>query len=151
MTLPEERERCVCSALRQASRQVTRLYDEALAGSGLRITSYSVLATLDRMDAPLVSELAEAQAMDRTTLTRALSPLLAQGLARLRVGSDRRRRHVELTARGRRALVRAYPAWCAAQAEFAARARSIRRAGGGGRSQPAVARGPARAAGSGPA
>jgi DNA-binding MarR family transcriptional regulator len=121
MTLPEERERCVCSALRQASRQVTRLYDEALAGSGLRITSYSVLATLDRMDAPLVSELAEAQAMDRTTLTRALSPLLAQGLARLRVGSDRRRRHVELTARGRRALVRAYPAWCAAQAEFAAR------------------------------
>jgi DNA-binding MarR family transcriptional regulator len=108
----------VCGALRRASRHVTRFYDEALAETGLRVNAYSLLSTLERLGTPLVGELAKAQAMDRTTLTRVLNPLVAQGFARLRVGADRRRRHIELTARGRRALQRAYPVWRSAQRRF---------------------------------
>ena len=34
---------CLCGALRQASRAVSRLYDEELRGVGLRTTQYSLL------------------------------------------------------------------------------------------------------------
>jgi hypothetical protein len=34
---------CLCNALRQATRAVSRLYDEELRGVGLRTTQYSLL------------------------------------------------------------------------------------------------------------
>ena len=37
---------CLCNALRQASRAVSRLYDEELRGIGLRTTQYSLLRVL---------------------------------------------------------------------------------------------------------
>ena len=37
---------CFCNALRQASRAVSRLYDEELRGIGLRITQLSLLRVL---------------------------------------------------------------------------------------------------------
>ena len=39
---------CFCNALRQASRAVSRLYDEELRGVGLRTTQYSLLRQLSR-------------------------------------------------------------------------------------------------------
>src|SRR5262245_53530200 len=39
---------CLCFALRQASRAVSRLYDEELRGVGLRTTQYSLLQGLRR-------------------------------------------------------------------------------------------------------
>jgi hypothetical protein len=39
---------CLCNALRQASRIVSRLYDEELRGVGLRTTQYSLLSQLSR-------------------------------------------------------------------------------------------------------
>jgi len=37
---------CLCNALRQATRAVSRLYDEELRGVGLRTTQYSLLQRL---------------------------------------------------------------------------------------------------------
>src|SRR6266851_4014381 len=37
---------CLCNALRQATRAVSRLYDEDLRGVGLRTTQYSLLRHL---------------------------------------------------------------------------------------------------------
>jgi hypothetical protein len=37
---------CLCNSLRQASRAVSRLYDDELRGVGLRTTQYSLLVTL---------------------------------------------------------------------------------------------------------
>ena len=39
---------CVCSTLRMVSRAVTQLYDDILRPSGLRVTQFSILATIAR-------------------------------------------------------------------------------------------------------
>jgi DNA-binding MarR family transcriptional regulator len=106
---------CVCAALRMATRAMSRVYDEALAPAGLRTTQYSILARL-RVDGPLpVGRLAERLAMDRTTLSREIEPLVAAGLVSRREAEDRRRRVLELTPEGRERLRAARPLWERAQ------------------------------------
>jgi len=110
---------CHCQALRQAARRVSALYDAALVPHGLRISQYAVLARL-RADGPRgIQALADALAMDRTTLGRALRPLERDGLVRLaRDPADARSRRLALTEEGRLRLAQARPAWAAAQARF---------------------------------
>ena len=109
---------CTCAALRSASRQVTQVYDQALRPAGLRLTQYSLLANLARHGGLTITELAERLAMDRTTLTRNLRPLEAEGLVALAPGADRRSRAVTLTEAGRRALAAARPLWQEAERAF---------------------------------
>lgn len=116
--LPSNREQCVCSTLRAASRHVSRLYDDALAPLGLTITSYALLGKIDGLGTPSMNELALASAMDRSTLSRNLKPLLDAKLIAVRPGADRRRKEFSLTASGRATLSAAYPCWEAVQIKF---------------------------------
>ena len=43
---PERLSPYVCSTLRMVTRAVTQLYDDVLRPSGLRVTQFSILATL---------------------------------------------------------------------------------------------------------
>jgi DNA-binding MarR family transcriptional regulator len=111
---------CTCSRVRVLARRLTGLYDAALAAHGLTVTQYATLVALARGEAPLaVSELARRLQMDRTTTSRLVGPLeLAGWVAR---GSDRapgdaRARPLRITAKGRRVLQAANPAWHAVQA-----------------------------------
>src|SRR5215831_11249476 len=89
---------CVCSALRRASRAVTRHYERAFRGTGLRATQFSILAMLSQTGPLPVSILAEKLGLERTTLARNLRPLEARNLLRSRqVRADQRVRRVELT------------------------------------------------------
>ena len=114
---------CVGTSVRRADRALTRLYDEALRPSGLATTQYALLATLARAEGPLRHhQLAAAQVMDGTTLTRTLAPLARDGLVQIAPGSDRRTRYVSLTPDGEAALERARPLWRAAQDRIVAEA-----------------------------
>src|SRR4051794_20846562 len=97
-------QRCVCGNLRMAARLVTQRYDDALRPVGLRIMQFTLLARLHAAGAIIMTELAEAAALDRTTLTRNLKPLIERGYVRTVSGKDRRERLVALTDRGREAL-----------------------------------------------
>src|SRR5207245_9368125 len=66
---------CVCSTLRMVSRAVTRLYDDILRPSGLRVTQFSILATIARSGEANLRQLEAALAIDQATLTRSLSLL----------------------------------------------------------------------------
>lgn len=57
-------------------------------------------------------------AMDRTTLTRNLSPLVKMGLVKVSVGSDRRSRPITVTLKGKSALEKALPYWQEAQSHI---------------------------------
>jgi DNA-binding MarR family transcriptional regulator len=120
--LPLDRPVCACTVVRRAAREVTHLYDDALAPTGLRITQYSLLANLDRHGAIAMTELAEVLGMDRTTLTRNVGPLRRDGLLSLRSAGYGRTKLVTLTERGRRRLRDAFPYWTEAQQRFAAAA-----------------------------
>ena len=116
--LPSNRESCVCSALRAASRHVSRLYDDALAPLGLTITGYALLGKIDGLGAPSMNELAVAAVMDRSTLSRNLKPLLDGRLIAVKPGADRRRKEFTLTSAGRATLAAAYPIWHGVQLKF---------------------------------
>lgn len=102
---------CVCTSLRMATRSVNRLYDHALSQAGLRVTGYSIMSRLAE-DGPLsISDLAGRLAMDRTTCTREVAPLVESGLVENTVGPDRRRRLLRLTSLGARKRSQAHPLW----------------------------------------
>jgi len=111
---------CNCAAIRQAARRVTRLYDQALAPCGLRITQYPILFWLATSGPMTMSVLADRMVMDRATLGHNLRPLEAQGLVTMAAGEDRRSRVVSLTDAGRQKLGEARPAWREAQLTFEA-------------------------------
>jgi DNA-binding MarR family transcriptional regulator len=108
---------CACANLRKAARALTQLFDEALAPSGLRVTQFTLLVTSRLMGESTINELAERMAMDRTTLSRNLKPLVRSGLLEVRPGKDGRTRLVRITQAGEQALEEAYPLWHGAQQE----------------------------------
>src|SRR5215472_11476472 len=95
---------CACGRLRRAARALTQLYDDAMAPSGLRVTQFSLLRTLGRSGSMRISELAAAQLLDRTALSRNLDPLVERGLLKVTPGNDARTREVVLTRAGKSAL-----------------------------------------------
>lgn len=107
---------CVSFNFRRATRLVTQLYDKILAPSGLRSTQYSLLNVLSLTDELRMQDLALVLAMDRTTLTRNLRPLIKQGFVKVSMGSDRRSRLVLLTSKGKDVMKKALPFWEQAQA-----------------------------------
>ena len=108
--------RCICINLRQASLAVTRFYDTALEPSGLKVTQYSVLKGVRRLEPVSISRLAEELGLDRTTLGRNLRVLEREKLVALGPGqADQREHNVRLTEEGQQALAVAYPLWKQAQ------------------------------------
>lgn len=111
-----EPEMCSCSALRQASRHLSRFYDAALAPAGLGVNQYSILSRLERLGPLAQSELAERLVMDRSTLGHLLGPLKQRGLIEIESDpADRRRKLLSLSNEGRDRLARAQPLWASAQ------------------------------------
>jgi DNA-binding MarR family transcriptional regulator len=118
MRAEPDRTLCMCTALRGATRAVTRLYDDALRGTGLRVTQYAILARLARVGEVTQRDLGRRLHLDETTLTRSLRPLERQGLIATRPGEDRREKRLAVTAAGRRRVEAAWPAWARAQARL---------------------------------
>lgn len=113
--LEEVARACACANLRKAARVVTQLFDGVLAPSGLKATQFTLLVTSRLTGETPVGELAGTMAMDRTTLSRNLKPLVRRGLLEVRPGEDGRTRLVRVTPEGERALADAYPLWQRAQ------------------------------------
>ena len=107
---------CACANVRKAARVVTQQYDESLQACGLRASKFSMLVGIARMGTMTLTELAEELVMDRTTLTRNLKPLEAQGLVQSMSGTDRRTRSVSVTPKGIKTVAEGLPLWKHAQA-----------------------------------
>jgi DNA-binding MarR family transcriptional regulator len=112
---------CLCNALRQAARSVSRLYDEELRGIGLRTTQHSLLRLLRRAGEVRQRDLGRLTSLDETTLTRNLRPLLKNGWLAVRAGEDRREKLFTITAAGVAKLEEALPAWERAQQRLRSR------------------------------
>lgn len=111
---------CICTALRKASRAVTRAYDEAMEGTGVTIVQFSILRQLARHgDLPL-SRLADLLVMDRTTLYRALGPIERHGWVVIGQGKGRAKLAI-LSDAGRKAMADATGAWERTQAALVER------------------------------
>jgi DNA-binding MarR family transcriptional regulator len=108
-----------CFAIRQAARHISQLYERHLSEAELTPTQFSILAALRHGASLTMLELAQAMVMERTTLVRALRPLLRNGLiADEPDGQGTRRLQLTLTQNGHTRLDQAMTHWLAAQEEF---------------------------------
>src|SRR5713101_787089 len=69
---------CVCNTLRMVTRVITQLYDDCLRPSGLRVTQFSILATIAHLGEASLKQLEDELTIDQTTLTPSLG-LLERG------------------------------------------------------------------------
>jgi DNA-binding MarR family transcriptional regulator len=102
---------CACQNLRRLTRLTTRIYDQESKKSGLEITQFGLLTALTKTGEINQKRLSAGFAMDSTTLTRTLDPLLKKGWVQVKRGKDRRERLFTLTRAGERQLVEAQPYW----------------------------------------
>jgi DNA-binding MarR family transcriptional regulator len=106
--------------VRTAARRITQGYDAALAGTGLRVTQFSLLVMAYHLGAPSMKRLAQMLNSDPTTITRNVQGLTKRRLLTLSPGGDLRERKVTLTEKGEAILLRALPNWRAAQSDVVA-------------------------------
>ncbi len=106
---------CVCSTLRMVSRAVTQLYDDILRPSGLRVTQFSILATIARRGEANLRHLERALAIDQTTLTRSVNLLERDRMIERVPNPDGRVKAMRLTGKGKRLLNVARPLWAQVQ------------------------------------
>jgi DNA-binding MarR family transcriptional regulator len=112
---------CYCTQLRRASSGVTKIYDDALRPHGLRITQFSMLRGLARLGEATLTELSDELALDRTTMSRSVKPLIDAGWIDASTGeTDGREKILKLSDRGKKKLYEATPAWSKAQAKVEA-------------------------------
>ncbi len=87
------RDTCLCLHVQRAARALARRFDDALRPAELTSGQFSLMMSLNRPHAPSMGAVAALLAMDRTTLTAALTPLDRRGLVEIVVDpADRRGR-----------------------------------------------------------
>jgi DNA-binding MarR family transcriptional regulator len=107
---------CVCTTVRKADRALFRLYEMALAPTGMTVTQFSILRQLQRQGATPLSRLADQLVMERTSLYRTIRPLEANGCVALdELPENRKIRVAALTQTGEERLAEVTPYWQRAQ------------------------------------
>ena len=114
-TEPDKPRGCTNFKLRQLLRRVSQRYDAEMAQAGLKTTQFSLLSSLQSLGPVRPGDLAAAMAMDASTLTRNLKPLLAAGWVAQGAGADGRSRLVSLTDAGRAKRTEGLRCWRLAQ------------------------------------
>lgn len=109
---------CAGGGLRRASRAITRFYEAAFAPLELTGTQFSILVAVHLRGRVPLSRLAEGLVLDRTSLYRAVKPLVRRRYLRILPGQTRRERTAALTEAGRRLLADALPIWTQVQGRF---------------------------------
>jgi DNA-binding MarR family transcriptional regulator len=110
---------CNLFSLRQATRFVSQLYERHLAPVALTSSQFTILATLEQWPGVTMSQMVPVLVMDRTSLVRALQPLVRDGLVADRPSSESaRKKALSLTPLGLQRYQDALPLWNAAQQEF---------------------------------
>jgi DNA-binding MarR family transcriptional regulator len=105
---------CQCNKLRSASRKITRIYDDALRPIGIKANQFTILIAVSLLGPVSITKISDKLGMERTTLTRNLSPLEKEGFVELHAGHGRTRNAV-ITVKGKAIIKKAKPAWRKAQ------------------------------------
>ncbi len=101
---------CLVMRARRVARRLTRIYDEELRGLGIGSAQLNLLVTIGAAGPLRASDISDYLDIEKSTLSRTLARLQAEGLI---VSEDRRLR---LTPAGERTLRDVRPAWERAQA-----------------------------------
>ena len=102
---------CHCIALRKIALKLTKIYDEALIDTGIKVTQYSLLKNIEKIGTPNINNLAISTQLDRSTLARNLDKLERMKLIFFKFGNDKRNKILSLTPHGKQILIKANISW----------------------------------------
>ena len=108
-------EACLATRVRQLSRIITRVYDDAMRPLGITASQYTLLAQLAARDSITAVEIGHELDIEKSTLSRNLKRLLALGHINMDPPAGRRGRGLHLTGKGQGVLRDAFPIWQDAQ------------------------------------
>jgi DNA-binding MarR family transcriptional regulator len=106
---------CISTRVRQLSRIVTRVYDDALRPLGITASQFTLLTQLAQQDGITAVEIGHSLDIEKSTLSRNLKRLLALGHITMDPPAGRRGRGLHLTPKGESVIKHAYPVWMDAQ------------------------------------
>jgi DNA-binding MarR family transcriptional regulator len=108
-------ESCIATRVRQLSRIITRVYDDALRAHGITASQFTLLTQLAQQDGITAAEIGFSLDIEKSTLSRNLKRLLALGHIIMDPPAGRRGRGLHLTPKGQAVIKEAYPLGQAAQ------------------------------------
>ena len=111
MTSPTVPTPCACTSIKKLSRVLVRVYDVALAGSPMNVTQLAVLRCIARRKGEPLLHVAEELEMDRSSLYRALGPMVRDKWVVVTSGIDARSCTAVITRKGHVLLKKAGEQW----------------------------------------
>src|SRR5437764_14249406 len=106
---------CIAVRLRLLNRVVTNLYDDGLRPLVLKVSQLNLLIVTARLGLARPAQVCDVLQLDASTLSRNVKPLQAHGWLEVVPEEDARSQPFRLTARGKRLIETAVPAWEKAQ------------------------------------
>ncbi len=106
---------CLSTRIRQLSRIITRVYDDAMRPLGITASQFTLLTQLAQQDGITAVEIGHTLDIEKSTLSRNLKRLLALGLITMDPPAGRRGRGLHLTPKGEVVIQQGYPVWREAQ------------------------------------
>lgn len=106
---------CIATRVRQLSRIITRVYDDAMRPHKITASQFTLLTQLAQTDGITAAEIGLDLDIEKSTLSRNLKRLLALGHIEMDPPAGRRGRGLHLTPRGKAVIREAYPLWQEAQ------------------------------------
>jgi DNA-binding MarR family transcriptional regulator len=114
----ENRLPCACTTVRKVSRVLGRTYDAALSPAGLTNTQFAVMRAVSSHTGEPLARIAHSLETDRTSLYRALNPMIRDGWIRIMDCEGSRYNSAKLTSKGARVLAAAERSWGRIQARL---------------------------------
>lgn len=108
---------CIAVRTRLLNRVITNLYDEALRPLGLKVSQMNILVVAERLSLARPAEVCRILHLDASTLSRNVERMRVKGWLELIADDDGRSHPFKVTAKGKKLLGKAFPAWEKAQAE----------------------------------
>jgi DNA-binding MarR family transcriptional regulator len=106
---------CISTRVRQLSRIVTRVYDDAMRPLGITASQFTLLTQLAQQDGITAVEIGHSLDIEKSTLSRNLKRLLALGHITMDPPAGRRGRGLHLTPKGEMVIQQGFPVWREAQ------------------------------------
>lgn len=108
---------CIAVRLRLLNRVITNLYDDALRPLGAKVSQFNVLVVAAKLGVARPAQVCDILQLDTSTLSRNVERMRGRGWLEIVPSVDARTQSFRITAKGRRLLERAIPAWEQAQEE----------------------------------
>src|SRR5262245_4462990 len=108
-------EKCIAVRLRLRARAVTKIYNQALRPHGLTVSQMNILVAASYMGQVKQRDICRVLHLDKSTLSRDLARMRAQGWVTDVPGDDPRATILRVTTGGKKLLEKAFPAWHQAQ------------------------------------